>query len=96
MTYIEIESQEELEALVKTSKNFSKFAFQNLNFNLIDLENIQFEDCIFLGCEIPNDLVCELYHNNYLFPKMEMPYNCYVNRLYTTDDLYKNYILGTT
>lgn len=94
MNYTEIESQSELKHIITTTKVLSKFAFQNLDFNTVDLKGVTFNECIFLGCEIPNALVCELYHTNYLFPKMEMPYNCYVNRLYTTEDLYKNYKLG--
>lgn len=94
MNYIEIETLVDFEELLNTTKQFSKFAFQNIDFKTVNLEGIIFEDCIFLGCEIPNNLVCNLYHSNYLFPKMKMPYNCYVNRLYTANDLYKNYQLG--
>ncbi len=95
MTYIEIESQDELKQLIDKTKTLSKFAFQNLDFTILDTNDLTFDDCIFLGCEVPPDLLCSLYHNNYLFPKMGMPYNCYVNRLYTTEDLYKDYKLGS-
>ncbi len=95
MNYIEIENQQDLEELLKTTNSFSKFAFQHLDFNTIEIDHITFKDCIFLGCKIPNELVCQLYHTNFLFPEMGMPYNCYVNRLYTPIDLYENYSLGT-
>ncbi|WP_010178667.1 LOG family protein [Aquimarina agarilytica] len=96
MNYTEIESQEALQQLLITKNQISKYAFQNLDFNSITsaLSDITFTDCIFLGCILPNSLVCDLYTENYLFPNLNMPFNNYVNGLYTKETLYNNYILN--
>ena len=96
MDYREIDTQEKLEKLLKSKNKFSKYAFQNVDFKVLtyDLNDKIFSDCFFLGCKIPENLICNIYTNNYLFPKMNMPYNSYVNNLYNKEVLYKNYTLG--
>ncbi|WP_050813310.1 LOG family protein [Aquimarina agarivorans] len=96
MQYTEIESQKKLQTLLEKELHISKYAFQNLDFTSFTsaLSDTTFTDCIFLGCSLPDYLVCNLYTNNYLFPKLDMPYNTYVNGLYTKEILYDNYILN--
>jgi len=95
MNYIEIETQEALKKILVTKSKFSKYAFQNLDFKSLTsaLSNKTFTDCIFLGCQIPEYLLCNIYTENYLFPKLDMPYNSYINELYSKDTLYNNYQL---
>ena len=96
MNYIEVESQKDLKKLLETKKELSKYAFQNLDFKSFSsiLNEVTFDDCIFLGCQIPEGLVCTIYMNNFLFPKLNMPYNSYINTLYTKESLYNNYEFG--
>jgi len=96
MNYIEIDTQETLISLLKSKSEFSKYAFKNLDFKKIDPSLIDkiFTDCFFLGCQLPEHLICGVYSKNYLFPKLNMPYNSYINSLYSKDDLYDNYKLG--
>ncbi len=96
MNYREIETQEDLRLILEKESTITKYAFQNLDFKMFELQLYQksIKDCLFLGCDLPNSLICEIYPNNYIFPKIEMPYNPYMNRLYTREDLYNNYQLG--
>lgn len=96
MNYTEIESQIALKELLATGNEFSKYAFQHLDFTNVTsaLSEKTFKDCIFLGCTLPENIVCTIYLNNYLFPKLDMPYNCYINSMYTKQTLYNDYQLG--
>ncbi len=96
MKYQEVESLQALIDLLKETNRISYKAFQNLDFTQIDskaLNQSLFSNCLFLGCQLP-----EFLHKNikdsFIFPKLDMPYNCYINHLYTKDDLYDNYVLG--
>ncbi len=96
MDYIEIETQEKLRKIINTNTVISNYAFQNLNFNVFGSEVVQkeFKDCLFLGCKFPDGLICSIHSTNYIFPELKMPYNSYVNKLYTKANLYENYELG--
>jgi len=98
MEYKEIESQEALKELLENHKLLSRYAFQHVDFTAFAslLNDIEFVECIFLGCDIPPNFVCEIYQVNYIFPKLDMPYNSYVNKLYTKETLYDNYEQGNT
>jgi len=96
MKYQEIENHQDLVSLLNQGKNIAYKAFQNLDFTKIDKDGLlqhQFSNCLFLGCSLP-DFMLSLLKDSFIFPKLEMPYNCYINHLYTKDDLYKAYIAG--
>jgi len=96
MNYIEIETQEQLATIINNETEISKYAFQNLDFCTYEseLQKKTFEDCLFLGCELSEKMVFKIYTSNAIFPKLEMPYNSYVNALYTKENLYNNYKVG--
>ena len=51
-----------------------------------------FKDCIFLGCEMSPEVNYYLLHSdNALFPKLKVPFNMYLNRLYSYKDLYNGF-----
>ncbi len=95
MTYQELENQKDLKQLLFTRKNISYVAFQNLDFRpFIDLlSHKTFQNCLFLGCNLPDEML-HLIKDSFIFPKLDLPYNSYINRLYRPADLYKGYILG--
>lgn len=96
MRYQEIENLNMLYSLLKETKHISYKAFQNLDFSKIDkdiLSDHTFENCLFLGCQLPEFMV-SLIQDSFIFPKLNMPYNCYINHLYSKDELYKGYELG--
>ena len=96
MTYKEIESQNELIDLLKSNKALNKFAFQNLDFTQLNynFSEYSFNECLFMGCNLPNSLLQQCYLSNYIFPELNMPYNPYINHLYTKHHLYDQYIIG--
>ena len=97
MNYTEIESQVALVSLLNKTNHLKHFAFQNLDFEevLKLTKNSIFEDCLFLGCTIPKTLENKgIREHCIVFPKLNMPYNAFVNKLYTSADLYDKYKLG--
>lgn len=98
MIYNEIESIEEFDNLVSASKEISAIAFQNIDLisRKSDIVTSTFNDCLFLGCKLDADLINYLYSGNYIFPALDVPFNCYPAQLYTHNILYDNIELGNT
>lgn len=98
MKYNEIQSIEELTELLDEFSELIEFtAFQSLNFNKVEELVLlkKFNECIFLGCEMNEKIKFHLEKHNYLFPRLNVPYNIYQNKLYTKNDLYGEYIIGS-
>jgi predicted Rossmann-fold nucleotide-binding protein len=69
-------------------------AFQDLDLLSCEMElgEVQFSDCIFLGCRMSENLHFRLLKDhNLVFPPLNVPYNPYRAHLYTIDQLYKHY-----
>jgi len=97
MTYIEVESEEDLIGLLISHKTLRTYAFQNLDFyKVLKFVNHQkFEDCIFLGCGIPKRMINDnLSENCMIFPQLNVPYNSFPNKLYTPKTLFAGYQMG--
>ncbi len=95
MKYTEIENLESFQQMLQNQSQFKHLAFQNIDFTKLSdyPSNLLLDHCLFLGCQIPEKLTNHL-ENALIFPKMDMPYNTYPNRLYTQNDLYDTYIPG--
>jgi len=97
MKYKEIESKKQLKKLLKDAGGIiNKVAFQD-----VDLQNCEesvlkyyFSNCIFLGCNMNDEIKEHIEKENFIFPKLDVPYNIYPNRLYNRNDLYGAYELG--
>jgi predicted Rossmann-fold nucleotide-binding protein len=90
----EIESTEILLKTIRKKKKLSQMAFQDLDLVHCEMEltDVQFNDCIFLGCRMSEKLHFRLLKDqNLVFPPLNVPYNPYRAQLYTIDQLYKNY-----
>jgi len=89
----EFESLSDLKKYIKGKKNISKIAIQSLDFTRVEkqLLKVKFSKCLFLGCCISDDLWHHLYDDNYIFPKLKVPYNAYPSSLYSKEILYNNY-----
>lgn len=97
MKYAEIETQKELKHLFhKSGDIIDKVAFQDVDLTEFeeDVFRFYFSNCIFLGCKINDRIKQHIEDENYIFPKLDVPYNIYPNRLYDKDDLYGKYELG--
>jgi predicted Rossmann-fold nucleotide-binding protein len=96
MKYTEIESNESLNELLKNNLKIKHFAFQDVDFTKISYltKDKIFEDCLFLGCTIPDYIHSECFKNCLIFPKIDVPYNVFINHLYQRDELFSGYELG--
>lgn len=89
----QIESIEAFEAQLQHSR-WRHIAVQGLDLSTYTqaIQNILFEDCVFLGCELePEADYYLLHHDVALFPKLKVPYEMYRNKLYSQEDLYANF-----
>jgi predicted Rossmann-fold nucleotide-binding protein len=96
MKYIEIESNDALIEILKNNKQIKHFAFQDIDFTKITglTRDKTFEDCLFLGCTIPDYIHSDCFKNCLIFPKIDVPYNVFINHLYRRDELFGGYELG--
>ncbi len=97
MKYAEIENQKELKHLFhKPGDIIDKVAFQDVDLSEFeeDVFRFYFSNCLFLGCKMNEKIKEHIEDENYIFPKLNVPYNIYPNRLYDKDDLYGEYELG--
>ncbi|MFV0289992.1 MAG: LOG family protein [Mangrovibacterium sp.] len=96
MKYQEIETELELIELLQNFPLISNYAFQNVDFLKHEsfLIGKKFEDCIFLGCQLPNSIGGILPKDNLVFPMIDIPFNPYLGNLYTRETLLGEYIEG--
>ena len=96
MSYKEFESLEELMETLKSKKTLEKAALQNLDLTKIEKEvlSTNFTDSIFLGCTLNESIRKHIEDGNYIFPKLEVPFNVYPEKLYNKDTLLNNYKIG--
>lgn len=96
MKYNEIESDKALVELLNQSHTIAFVAFQNIDFHKHEslLAHKTFEDCIFLGCKLPETLEHRLINSNLVFPHIDLPFNPYRSSLYTANTLMGEYRVG--
>lgn len=97
MKYSEIETRKDLKYLFnKTGNIIDKVAFQDVDLTEFEetIFKFYFNNCIFLGCKMTEKIKQHIEKENYIFPKLKVPYNTYPHRLYNKDDLYGEYELG--
>jgi len=88
----------EIESIDQFKKHLSPNTITGLAIQSLDLTDLspllqtkKIENCLFLGCLLPDQLLDHLYKNNYIFPTLDLPYNSYPNQLYTKETLYNGY-----
>lgn len=90
--YIEIESQQALHSLVSQRHTISHYAFQSVDFTQEpQAEQCRFEDCIFMGCTLPERVREQMAPSCYEFPTMRKPYILFPAELYSAATLYRGY-----
>lgn len=90
-----IKTQEALVEVVKRDK-LSNLAFQELNLTEVEhrMMNISVKNCLFLDCKMSNQLTKYLFKDNYIFPRLNVPYSIYPSGLYNKEKLYNGYNLN--
>lgn len=95
MAYIEIETIEQLNEYARQKNTLRHLCFQNLDFSQAhpQVKECLIEDCLFLGCSLPDGIRCKITSSSLIFPAIKVPYNVFRNTLYNAYDLYKGYRL---
>lgn len=88
--YIEIESREELLPLLVEGITLRHYAFQAIRFDERACA-CRYEDCLFIGCRIPDAMRERLGEGCYEFPAMSLPFELFPPKLYSADTLYAGY-----
>jgi predicted Rossmann-fold nucleotide-binding protein len=88
----EINTINELKKVLE-EKIITDYAFQSLDFHEFEelLLSKKVMGNLFLGCELSDPLLHHLYHDNYIFPAMNVPYHIYPHQLYNKDSLYTGF-----
>ena len=95
MHYTEIESKDELRALLASNSVIGQVAFQNIDLSAVPRDgSVRFDDCIFMGCVIPEALYVSYCTECHIFPQMDVPFNMFPAQLYSSADLYGGYKVG--
>lgn len=95
MNYKEIDTLEQFIDEAAKSNILSHYAFQNVDFCQLSDTNrpFYFEDCIFLGCKLPENYQRNVSSNCLVFPQIELPYNPFRNSLYNAQSLYEGFVV---
>ncbi len=90
--YYEIESVEMLCNLTITTRILRHCAFQNINFTeVFPSIACKYEDCIFLGCTIPDAMRINIAPSCIELPSLAVPFKTFPATLYTAATLYAGY-----
>ena len=90
--YIEIECCDELQRLVAEEKMLRHYAFQSVDFTRVaEAAECDYTDCIFMGCNIPDDMRRRVDANCFIFPAMPKPFALFPAKLYSAQTLYAGY-----
>jgi hypothetical protein len=92
MRYREIEDHQALVQLLEGEREIRSVAFQSLDFLRVEelASGAVFNDCLFLGCRIPETLHRQISEGSLVFPEINVPFNPYVNALYTHATLFRD------
>jgi len=97
MKYKEIETQHDLRKLLKEAGGIiDKVAFQDIDLTEYEDKVLKFyfSNCIFLGGKINDNIKEHIENENFIFPKLDVPYNLYPAKLYDKESLYGGYKIG--
>lgn len=91
--YTEIESLSEFLEKFPHGETVRHCALQAINFDKeeFDTEGYAFEDCVFLGCEIPARMYFAMDNDCIVLPRIKMPFKVFSSELYTPESLYRGY-----
>ena len=90
--YIEIECCDELQRLLAQEKMLRHYAFQAVDFTRVaEAAQRDYTDCIFMGCNIPDNMRERIDANCFIFPAMPKPYNIFPAQMYSAETLYAGY-----
>ena len=94
--YHEITSVEELREMLGRQERIERCVFQDMDFSELTDEwhTARYFDCLFMGCTFSKPMRIQIDRSCLIFSHIDVPYNCFKNTLYTSRDLYDNYVVG--
>ena len=94
--YHEITSVEELREMLTKQERIERCVFQDMDFSELTEEwhTARYFDCLFMGCTFSKPMRIQIDRSCLIFSHIGVPYNCFRNTLYTSDDLYDCYVVG--
>lgn len=95
--YREITSTDELREMLITHERIERCVFQDMDFSELTEEShtARYFDCLFMGCTFSKPMRIQIDKSCLIFSHISVPYNCFHNGLYTSEELYDNYLLGS-
>lgn len=99
MTYTEITTLDELQQLLVAQERIERCLFQNLDFTTFtdngQVHTCRYYDCIFMGCTFSKTMRIQIDRSCLIFSSIDVPYNCFRNALYSPEQLYDAYMMGS-
>ena len=94
--YHEIKSIDELRLMLATCERIERCAFQDIDFSELTEEGstARYFDCLFMGCTFSKPMRIQIDRSCLIFSHISVPYNCFRNEMYKSEDLYDHYIIG--
>ena len=92
LTYKEIESADALRSAITEGNQLRHYAFQNIDFSKVaEAANCNYTDCIFMGCDLSEQMMAHIDPNCYIFPSLPKPYTIFPSQMYSAATLYRGY-----
>lgn len=91
--YREIDNQLMAGKVLASGGVIEYYAFQCVDFNefIVDVENVTFHDCLFLGCRFTKSMHYNIDGSNVVLTSLKVPFNVFKTTLYNRDTLYNAY-----
>lgn len=96
--YHEISTIDELKKLLSTQERIERCAFQDMDFTELTSESgtYRYFDCLFMGCTFSKQMRIQIDSSCFIFSRINVPFNCFRNDLYSPESLYEGYTIGKT
>lgn len=91
--YRDIDNQLMAGRVLASGGVIERYAFQCVDFNdfIVDVENVTFHDCLFLGCRFTKSMRYNIDGSNVVLTSLKVPFNVFKTALYSRDTLYDAY-----
>lgn len=95
MNYQLIEKESQFDQLQPTKGVLHGVVFKGINFSGVQslFKDWVFDDCLFLGCALPDAIRQNMEPTCLEFPSINVPYNVFRTSLYNARQLYGNYFI---
>lgn len=90
--YTEVESIDAFFDIAQQGSTLRHYAFQSIDFDTLSVQmRCTYDDCVFMGCNIPDSMRESICCNCIILPRVDAPYPVFPPALYTAHTLYNEY-----